>query len=70
MIIDFLLEDENGAEIVKKIRKGNGISRLPVIMLSAHPNAELQAKEAGVEAFLAKPFEIDELLEKIKNLTI
>jgi DNA-binding response OmpR family regulator len=34
-------------------------------MFSAHPSAEETARQAGADDFLAKPFEIDELLEKI-----
>jgi len=36
-----------------------------VIMFSAHPNAEETARASGAEDFLAKPFEIDELLAKV-----
>jgi DNA-binding response OmpR family regulator len=34
-------------------------------MLSAQPNAEREALEAGADGFLAKPFDIDVLLATI-----
>ena len=66
LVVDLLLGDENGGDLVAELKKS---SKVPVIMLSAHPTAETQAKEAGADEFLAKPFDIDELLEKVKTLT-
>jgi DNA-binding response OmpR family regulator len=34
-------------------------------MFSAHPNAEQTARAAGADDFVAKPFEMDEVLAKI-----
>ncbi len=66
LVVDLLLGDENGGDLVAEFKKK---SKVPAIMLSAHPTAEAQAKAAGADEFLAKPFDIDELLLKIKTLT-
>jgi DNA-binding response OmpR family regulator len=34
-------------------------------MLSAHPSAEQEARGAGADDFLAKPFDLDVLLAKV-----
>ena len=36
-----------------------------MIMFSAHPSAEETARAAGADDFVAKPFEMDEILAKI-----
>ena len=35
-------------------------------MISAHPDAERSTKEAGADHFVAKPFDVDDLLLKVK----
>ncbi|HZU65948.1 MAG TPA: response regulator [Ktedonobacteraceae bacterium] len=65
ILLDVLLSGKDGREIVKYLKQQEETKHIPVIMFSAHPSAEQTAKEAGAEDFLAKPFEIDELLEKV-----
>ncbi len=65
ILLDVLLSGKDGREIVKYLKQQEETKRIPVIMFSAHPTAELTAREAGAEDFVAKPFEIDDLLEKV-----
>ncbi len=67
ILIDVLLSGKDGREIVKHLKSQEETKHIPVIMLSAHPNAELTAGEAGAEDFVAKPFDIDFLLKKIEQ---
>jgi DNA-binding response OmpR family regulator len=63
--VDVLLSGKDGREIVKHLKSQEETKHILVIMSSAHPSAEQTAREAGAEDFLAKPFEIDELLAKV-----
>jgi DNA-binding response OmpR family regulator len=65
ILVDVLLSGKDGREIVKYLKNQQETKHIPVIMFSAHPSAEETARQAGADDFLAKPFEIDELLEKI-----
>jgi DNA-binding response OmpR family regulator len=65
IIVDVLLSGKDGREIVKHLKSQEETKHIPVIMFSAHPSAEQTAREAGAEDFLAKPFDIDELLAKV-----
>jgi DNA-binding response OmpR family regulator len=65
IIVDVLLSGKDGREIVKQMKSQEETKHIPVIMFSAHPSAEQTAREAGAEDFLAKPFDIDELLAKV-----
>ncbi|MBI3486134.1 response regulator [Candidatus Daviesbacteria bacterium] len=67
VLVDLLLSGIDGKLVVKKIKEKN--KTLPIIMLSAHPSAKEQAMQAGVDDFLAKPFNIDELLALVKKYT-
>ncbi|SRR6266516_4795205 len=65
IIIDVLLSGKDGREIVKHLKSQEETRHIPVIMFSAHPGAEKTARAAGADDFVAKPFEIDEVLAKI-----
>lgn len=67
IILDMLLPDMNGIDVLKKIKESK---KLPVIMLSGKDSPQLveNAKEAGVNDFLPKPFKDEELVEKVKAL--
>jgi DNA-binding response OmpR family regulator len=67
ILLDVLLSGKDGREIVKYLKSQQETKHLPVIMFSAHPSAEQTARQAGADDFLAKPFEIDVLLEKIAH---
>ena len=63
-IIDWLMPDMNGIETVRRIRKVIGDST-PIIILTAYDwsDIELEAREAGVTAFVSKPLFMSELRE-------
>jgi CheY-like chemotaxis protein len=67
VILDMMLPDINGIEILKTIKASKGI---PVIMLSGKDSPQMieTAKNEGAEEFLPKPFKDDDLVDKIKKL--
>ncbi|RMH65153.1 MAG: response regulator [Calditrichaeota bacterium] len=67
VILDMMLPDINGIEILKTIKASKGI---PVIMLSGKDSPQMveNAKKEGAEEFLPKPFKDDDLVEKVKAL--
>ena len=67
IVLDVFLSGKDGREIVRYLKKQEKTRQIPVIMVSAHPSAEEAARAAGAEDFLAKPFELDELLLKIQR---
>lgn len=70
ILIDYLLAGKDGKEIIKSLKQDPETKKVPIIMLSAHPQAQQASIEAGADSFLAKPFDMNELLEKIKQLGI
>jgi DNA-binding response OmpR family regulator len=68
VVLDIMLPEVNGLEIVKKIRaKGNGI---PVLLLTARDSVadRVIGLEAGADDYLIKPFAVPELLARVKAL--
>lgn len=68
IILDILLSGHDGRTICKKLKSQKKTRRIPIILISAHPNAQAMSEEAGADGFLAKPFDIDALLDQIKEL--
>jgi DNA-binding response OmpR family regulator len=62
IILDVLLSGRDGRTICQKLKSQQETRHIPVIMISAHPNAKQSVKDVGADDFLAKPFDVDELL--------
>ena len=70
ILLDVLLSGKDGREIVKRLKQQEETHHIPVIMFSAHPSAEETARVAGADDFVAKPFEIDILLNKVARYLV
>ncbi len=67
ILLDMWLSGKDGREIVKYLKSQEKTRHIPIIMFSAHPRAEETALKAGADDFVAKPFDIDVLLNKIAH---
>ena len=67
IILDALLSGKDGWEICKKLKSEKKVKNIPIVMISAHPEAGKFAKAAGADDFLAKPFHIENLLDKVRH---
>lgn len=69
IILDWMLPNGDGVEICKRLRK-KGYSGA-VLMLTAKDAVQdrVQGLEAGADDYLVKPFEIDELVARLKALS-
>jgi DNA-binding response OmpR family regulator len=68
IILDVLLSGKDGRAICRKLKEQDETRHIPVIMISAHPDAERSVKDVGADAFVAKPFSIDEFLDLVDGL--
>jgi len=69
LLLDIWMSGEDGRDICKKLKHTDATKNIPVIMISASRDIKESALESGADDFLAKPFEMNELLEKIEKLT-
>jgi DNA-binding response OmpR family regulator len=68
VILDMLIAGDNGTDVCAAIRKLESATELPVMMISALPDARQSCLQAGANEFLSKPFEMQDLLGKVKEL--
>ncbi|MHA7967582.1 ATP-binding protein [Paenibacillus sp. CAU 1782] len=70
-IVDIMMPDMSGYEVLQRIRERYSPSDLPVLILTAGNKAnELKmALEGGANDFVAKPFQSEELLARVGSLT-
>lgn len=67
LLLDIWMSGVDGRDICRSLKADSVTKNLPVIMVSANRDTEKIAKEAGAEDFLAKPFDIEDLLEKVEK---
>jgi two-component system response regulator PhoP len=67
-IVDLGLPGLSGLEIIGRLRAGG--SRLPILILTARDRWQdkVQGLEAGADDYLTKPFQLEELLARLKAL--
>ncbi len=68
ILLDIMLPEEDGLEILKKIRKDNGTKEIPVIMLTAKGSEydQVIGLDCGADDYVAKPFGMMALVARIK----
>lgn len=67
ILLDMLMAGTDGREIAKRLKGEATTAAIPLLMISAHPNAEQEARAAGADGLVAKPFEIDMLLARVAH---
>lgn len=67
ILMDMLMSGNDGREICKKIKSQTVLSDIPIIMISALPDAAASCVDAGADFFLGKPFEMADLFSVVDN---
>ena len=69
IFMDVYLSGMDGREICKQIKENDKTKHIPVIIFSANRSMKSVFEESGANDFIGKPFNMDELYEKIKTQT-
>jgi len=69
-LVDIMLPDESGNEIVRKLRGSSATKKLPIIMVTAKTSELDLVKgiEDGADDYIKKPFSVMELISRVKAL--
>ena len=70
VVCDVMMPNMDGFEVTKAIKGNIETSHIPVILLSARTSEDirLEGYETGADAYLTKPFKLELLLARIRNL--
>lgn len=70
VILDLMMPEPNGFEVCKMLRADQNYSSLPIVIFTAMGDKESKevALEAGANEFLTKPFRVEDLMQRIRDL--
>lgn len=69
LLLDIMLPEEDGIEVLRKLRADPRTARLPVLMLTAKGSEydKVQGLDEGADDYITKPFGMMELLARIRT---
>ncbi len=70
MILDIFMPGLDGFGVLQRLRETeehNGTAHMPVIVFSARSSVSTKALDLGADDFIAKPFQPEEMAEKIRK---
>jgi len=68
LIIDFILNDDNGGGLCHQVKSDSQLHGLPIILLSEYPSLERIATKFGCSTMITKPLNLYKLTEGLQNL--
>jgi len=67
LFLDICMSGVDGGDICKSLKTTEATKDIPVVMISASYNLREVVQNAGADDFLAKPFELHDLLSKVNK---
>ncbi len=70
VLLDVMMPQVDGWEMLRRIQERHGAGAIPVVMFSGKLDelGEQEAAERGAQAFVGKPFDLDQLIEQTKQI--
>lgn len=68
LLLDLWMPVLSGDQVLRMIKNNPETCNLPVIVISASIEGKTIATEAGANDFIAKPFDINQLIDSVQNL--
>ncbi len=65
IVLDIMMPDMDGFEVLKHLRQ---VSQVPIIVISADSGTREKAMQLGANEFVAKPFNTDDLVRRIRGI--
>ncbi len=70
LILDLMLPDMDGFEVLQRLRKDQRFEKMPILILSARAETEAISRgfELGADGYLTKPYLPNSLTERVRTL--
>ena len=68
ILLDIWMSGTDGRDVCRALKARPDLQSIPVMMISASRDVTQSAMDAGADAFLAKPFDMDQLISRIEHL--
>jgi DNA-binding response OmpR family regulator len=69
LILDIMMPGLSGLEVYDRVREDDGIRDMPVLFVSANvPQYESDFKSRNISTVLTKPFDLNDLLDRVRKL--
>lgn len=69
VVIDYAMPGMTGADVISEMRQSAEPTMPPVVLVTGHYEASEIAREIGANAYLQKPFDVDDLVGVVRRLT-
>ncbi|MDF3838788.1 adenylate/guanylate cyclase domain-containing protein [Cupriavidus basilensis] len=68
ILLDLQMPGMDGFQVMEGLKEVEADSYLPVIVITAQPDHKLRALQAGAKDFVSKPFDLAEVLMRVRNM--
>src|SRR6202158_1901437 len=68
ILLDLVMPGTDGFQIMEGLKEVETDGYLPVLAVTAHPAHKLRALQSGAQDFVSKPFELAEVLMRVRNM--
>ncbi len=71
ILLDLMMPEMSGYDVLKAVRDNNATKQIPVMIVSADSEIDdaKKALDMGANLFFEKPLKLNEVVEKVKELT-
>lgn len=66
ILMDIMLPDGNGLDMCEILSQNPETQQIPIVLMSAHADKNI-TKDSCAKDFIAKPFDVDDLLHRIQG---
>lgn len=68
ILLDLLMPGMDGFQVMERLKETETSGYVPILVITAQPEHKLRALAAGARDFVSKPFDLVELLARIRNM--